>query len=70
MEVQISDGFPNHHLNLEGLKAKEGILFQEVDILAEQSYTDARFYSFNPKTEEYKKSAERRKKILAGSHFH
>ena len=43
MEVQISDGFPNHHLNREGLKAKEGILFQELDILAEESYTGARF---------------------------
>ena len=48
MEVQISDGFPNHHLNWQGLKAKEGMLFQELDILAEQSYTDSRFYIFNP----------------------
>ena len=49
MEVQISDGFPNHdHLNQQGLKAKEGILFQELDILAEESYTGARFYIFNP----------------------
>ena len=48
IEVQISDGFPNHHLNRQGLKAKEGMLFQELDILAEQSYTDSRFYIFNP----------------------
>ena len=34
IEVQISDGFPNHHLNRQGLKAKEGMLFQELDILA------------------------------------
>ena len=48
IEVQISDGFPNHHLNRQGLKAKEGMLFQELDILAEQSYTNSRFYIFNP----------------------
>ena len=50
MEARISDGFPNHHLlNLHGLKAKEGmLLFQEVDILAEQTYTNSRFYIFNP----------------------
>ena len=45
IEAQISDGFPNHRLNRQGLKAKEGMLFQEVDILAEQqSYTNSRFY--------------------------
>ena len=48
MEAQISYGFPNHHLNRQGLKGKEGMLFQEVDILAEQSYTNSRFYIFNP----------------------
>ena len=49
MEVQISDGFPNHQIsNRQSLKPKEAMPFQKVDILAQQNYTDSRFYIFDP----------------------